>query len=90
MDPQSVTVKFSPRVFSELTARADAENVTPGQLIRHLVQNEFARGMAKRPGRSDKRLKAPMQGHPHKTQYLFKKTAAKEDPGDRFEFFEPF
>ncbi|HHS94269.1 MAG TPA: hypothetical protein ENK63_02860 [Rhodobacterales bacterium] len=156
MEMQTITVALPPRVLSELTARADANDVTPGELIRHLVQKEVSRTPAKTPNRADeqlvarlqrllaptmasatswgdlrnrlskkgyevrpagggltlhdrngtrlcksselgfayarfvKRFNAAMPGHPHKMQHLLAKTAAEEDPGDRFEFFEPF
>lgn len=55
------TLRLPAQTIEELTARAEADDVTPGHLVRTLLHREFARAPAKRPNRADERLVARLQ-----------------------------
>lgn len=61
MDPHDVAIQLPPEMLAGLKSLAAERNVTPGQLVRNLLEREIARGAAKRPKRADEQRVARLQ-----------------------------
>jgi len=61
MELHDVTLRLPREAISGLRALAAERDVTPGQVVRDLLQREMSRGAAKRPNRADEQLVARLQ-----------------------------